>query len=557
MTNLMSGGTALNPKVMDYFTALGYEMINVYATTETNVGVISTELGKYDSDPTGIIMGDIIDVKLINVDSDRVGELVVKSPCLFRGYFKDQETTQEAFTEDGYFKTGDLAISLDEDRYKIIGRRKEAILLQNGEKISPEAIEEVYTKLTVLKNLNFAVCGVQYSNDIEYDTVVMFIEGNILPKDQANIRQYLMFENGSIPFNYRVSKILFIDILPKTGVGKIKRFVLKQIAIDSEKKKKGNTEIEKYVDDLSVMEGKVRNCIRKCSTINLDQLDILPNMNLYNNLGYDSLSMFQLCLLLEEEFGKDYSVYFTADTTVEDIFNMINGKEGAKVQLEYDYDAREYPISKNKFDIKFLKFIENIFIKTYKISYIGKNNIPLNTPVVFCPNHISELDPMLVLSAFNEREKEKIYCFCWDKFTKTKLKRYFLRLVNGLPIDRRSIGNASNTLRLGTELIRQGKSLVIFPEGTRTYDGNLATFQNGAALLAKNNKIPIVPVTLIGVFDAYSKARKGLHFSRDGKRIKIKILFSKPVYGADETVDNMINHVKNKISSNLSQNIDM
>ncbi|SHO53544.1 AMP-binding protein [Anaerocolumna xylanovorans] len=551
MMNLMSGGTALNPKVLNYFNALGYDIINVYATTETNVGVISTELGKYDSIPTGKVTGEIINVKLINIDPDGIGELVVKSPCLFRSYFKDQEATNEAFTEDGYFKTGDLAISLGEDRYKITGRRKEAILLQNGEKISPEAIEEVYTKLKVLKNLNFAVCGVQYSNETEYDTVVMFIEGDILPKEQAKIRQYLMFENGSIPSNYRVSKLLFIDKLPKTSVGKVRRFDLKQIAIDSEKGKKEIVSAEKCVDDLSGMEGKVKKSIRKCSTINLEYLDILPEMNLYNNLAYDSLSMFQLCLSLEETFGKDYSAFFSADTTVQDVYNMIDGKESTKVELEYDYDAREYPILKNKFDTNFLKFIEKIFIKTYKISYIGKENIPLNTPVIFCPNHISELDPILVLSAFNEKEKEKIYCFCWDKFTATKLKRYFLRLVNGLPIDRRSIGNATNTLRFGTEFIRQGKSLVIFPEGTRTYDGNLANFQNGAALLAKNNDIPIVPVTLIGVYDAYSKARKGLHFRKNGKRIKIKVIFSKPIYGTDESACSVINSVKDTISKNL------
>lgn len=556
MTNLMSGGTALNPKVMDYFTALGYDMINVYATTETNVGVLSTELGKFDSNSTGKITGDIIDVKLVNINSDGIGELVVKSPCLFRGYFKDQETTKDAFTEDGYFKTGDLAISLGEDSYKIQGRRKESILLQNGEKVSPEAIEDIYTKLKILENINFAVCGVQFSKEAEYDMVVMFIEGGISPKEQINIRQNLMFENGSIPSNYRISKLFFVDELPKTGVGKIKRFALKQVALNLENGSNEIIEERKTVDDLSTIEGKVKNCIRICASNNLEQVDILPRMNLYNNLGYDSLSMFQLCLSLEEVFGKDYSANFSADTTVGDIFNMINGKASTKVELEYDYDAREYPIPKNKFDVNFLSTVENWFIKTYKINYIGKNNIPKNTPVIFCPNHISELDPMLVLSAFSKSEKENIYCFCWDKFTKTKLKRYFIRLINGLPIDRRAIGNSANTLRLGTEFIENGKSLVVFPEGTRTFDGELAVFQNGAALLAQNNKIPIIPVTLVGVWDAYSKSKKGLHFRKDGKRIEIKVIFDKPIYGEGESVSNMINRVRDRINNNLIEQTD-
>lgn len=551
MTNLLSGGTALNPKTMDFFTALGYDMVNVYASTETNVNMISTDLKHYDSSVTGKVTCDYVKVKILNPDSEGNGELVVKGPCLFYGYFKDEEITKEAYTSDGYFKTGDIAKLTSNGSVIITGRRKEAILLPNGEKVSPERIEAAYLK--VMHGLSYAVCGVQLKKEIEYDTVIMFIEGGFSAKEQAEIKQKLMFDNGSIPENYRVSKVMFIQEIPKTGVGKIKRFGLKDIAlVENEKIVQPKKNIENVMDDDS-QEGRIRRCIRKCSMMDLNQMEILPEMNLYNDLGYDSLSLFQLCISIEEYFKKDFSECFNADTTVQDLYDMVRGCGHTQREFEfgYKYNIHDYPLKKNRFDEKVLKVIEKFFIKTYKITTSGTENIPADTPALFCPNHISEIDPLIVSSVFDEKYKKNLYCITWDKFTATRRTRYFMKLFSSLPIDRRSTGNATSTLKVGTNFIKQGKSLIVFPEGTRTYDGELATFQLGAAHLAKYNNIPIVPVTVIGLFDAYNKSRKFLRFRKDGKRIQIKIIFGNPIYGEDLSAQEFTNKVKEEINNNL------
>lgn len=218
----------------------------------------------------------------------------------------------------GGSKTGDLAVLTPDKHITIVGRRKEAILLPNGEKISPDLVEASYAK--IMGDLQYAVCGVQLTKENEYDTVFMFIEGDFDEKEKADIKQKLFFENGQINENYRISEARFISELPKTSVGKVQRFQLKDIALNNVDNTKtvisNNKGIIKEDDSI---EGRVRNCIRECSNLDLSQVVIKNEMNLYNDLGYDSLELYQLSTALEQEFKKDLSDFFTAELTVQDI----------------------------------------------------------------------------------------------------------------------------------------------------------------------------------------------------------------------------------------------
>jgi long-chain acyl-CoA synthetase len=73
----------------------------------------------------------------------RDGEILAKSPSVMMGYYRNEDATREMFTEDGWLKTGDLGYVKD-DRIYITGRKKNLIILSNGENISPEVIENSY-----------------------------------------------------------------------------------------------------------------------------------------------------------------------------------------------------------------------------------------------------------------------------------------------------------------------------------------------------------------------------------------------------------------------------
>ena len=214
MTHLLSGGTKLNSKTKDFFISLGYEFIDVYATTETSVPILVSKDKKYLSNITGIVAHPQISIQIIN-EKDGVGELVVKTPGLFKSYFNDEEATRLSFTQEGFFRTGDLAEISSHGYVKIVGRCKESIILKNGEKVSPEDVETMYSELETIKDLDFAVAGVQYSDEEPWDTMVLFIAGELSNIKKMDIKQKILFEIGKIPDNYRTNEVIFVEEILK------------------------------------------------------------------------------------------------------------------------------------------------------------------------------------------------------------------------------------------------------------------------------------------------------------------------------------------------------
>jgi long-chain acyl-CoA synthetase len=135
----VSGGAALNPEIANFFTHAGLPVCEGYGLTETSPVVASNP---FDANRPGTIGTKFKSVE-IKIAED--GELLVKGPSVMRGYFKNPTATAEAIDSAGWLHTGDLA-SQDSDGYlKIIGRKKELLVLSNGKKIVPAAIEAKLT----------------------------------------------------------------------------------------------------------------------------------------------------------------------------------------------------------------------------------------------------------------------------------------------------------------------------------------------------------------------------------------------------------------------------
>ncbi len=134
---IISGAANVPPRLVDIFTKMGVEFCFGYGLTETanltsaNADAIThpTSIGKiYPGQQTKVVDG----------------ELWVKGDNVFSGYYKDPEKTAEAFSEDGWFRTGDLVRFDEEGFLYITGRIKNLIILDNGENVSPESLEEPF-----------------------------------------------------------------------------------------------------------------------------------------------------------------------------------------------------------------------------------------------------------------------------------------------------------------------------------------------------------------------------------------------------------------------------
>jgi cytidylate kinase len=142
----------------------------------------------------------------------------------------------------------------------------------------------------------------------------------------------------------------------------------------------------------------------------------------------------------------------------------------------------------------------------------------------FAANHASFLDPPLVGTAL----EEPIHYLARNTLFKPPLFTWLLPRLNTVPVDR---DNAElSSLRISMQLVKEGKKMVVFPEGTRTPDGSLQPAQRGVGMLVAKTGVPVIPVRIFGSFEAFPRNRK---FPRlDGK---IHVVFGHPIrFSAEE-----------------------
>ncbi len=176
-----------------------------------------------------------------------------------------------------------------------------------------------------------------------------------------------------------------------------------------------------------------------------------------------------------------------------------------------------------------------------EVSVIGEENVP-EGPVLFVSNHQGNFDIPLMLGYIS---KPKGF------IAKVEIKKMFIirkwmQHLNCIFIDRKDIRQSVKAISGGVKLLKSGKSMVIFPEGTRSPDGKLLEFKQGSMKLGTKSKVPVVPVTINGSKDIMPKGSKII------RPAKVTINISKPIYHDDEVDTNeLINIVKAEIEKNL------
>ncbi len=141
----ISGAAALESSVEREYRLLGFNLVQGYGLTETSP-VVAVGSKKYHK--VGSIGKSVpsVEAKLVDVNSEGIGELVVKGPSIMLGYYNNKKATNEVL-QDGWFYTGDLAKIDDEGYIFICGRKKSVIVLKNGKNIFPEEIENLVNRI--------------------------------------------------------------------------------------------------------------------------------------------------------------------------------------------------------------------------------------------------------------------------------------------------------------------------------------------------------------------------------------------------------------------------
>jgi len=175
---MVTGSAPLAPKVMDFLRiAFNAEVYEGYGQTETSAGLSATTKGDIESGHVGmpllcceIKLLDIPELKYTNNDKPYPrGEILVKGNQVFKGYYKDDEKTKEAFTEDGWYRTGDVGSIDEKGRIRIIDRQKCIFKLSQGEYVAPEKVE------TIISTYCDAVSQIFVTGDSEESYVVAIV----------------------------------------------------------------------------------------------------------------------------------------------------------------------------------------------------------------------------------------------------------------------------------------------------------------------------------------------------------------------------------------------
>ena len=142
---LISGAAALERSVENEYRLLGFNLVQGYGLTETSpvVAVGSNRFHKVGSIGKSV---PSVEAKIVDVNDEGIGELVVKGPSIMLEYYNNKEATETVF-DNGWFYTGDLARIDDEGYIFICGRKKSVIVLKNGKNIFPEEIENLVNRI--------------------------------------------------------------------------------------------------------------------------------------------------------------------------------------------------------------------------------------------------------------------------------------------------------------------------------------------------------------------------------------------------------------------------
>ncbi|MGZ3407359.1 MAG: 1-acyl-sn-glycerol-3-phosphate acyltransferase, partial [Polyangia bacterium] len=247
--------------------------------------------------------------------------------------------------------------------------------------------------------------------------------------------------------------------------------------------------------------------------------------------GFDSLMYTELGVALEAAgvaVPDAGNADLTGIETVEDLSRLVQ-QWGLKKKSAVS--ARQLAVTSDADEIKVPEAVATVgkallgwgqkalYERVLETKVTGRANIPGNTGFLVAANHASHLDMGLVKHALGDWGQRLVALAAKDYFFEDPVKRaYFENFTNLVPMDRH--GSLRESLRLASEVIKQGYILLIFPEGTRSTTGVMVDFKPSIGYLALANKVDVLPMYLAGTHDAMPK---GSFLRRDKREVAAHI----------------------------------
>ena len=487
---IVVGGAKMDPEISRFYETLGFYALEGYGLTET-APVIAVNSKKERKIGT-------VGKKLNNIEIKIVDEeLWVKGPIVMKGYYNKPDKTAEVITEDGWFKTGDLA-TIDEEGYVTIrGRKNTMIVLSNGKNIDPETLEN---RVIAQSNGLIKEIGIfNYKNKLAAIIVPDLLE--FRKRGITNTKAYI--KNVVEDYNLKAHNYekvldykLFEEELPKTRVGKTRRFMLPDLYEKNEIVKK-----EKTPEPTDEAYKILKEYVKK-------------------NKGIDIVEFFAF---IENSFGIQLDEEkFAGMPNLKLLSEYINQKATKFEDNDIDWkqiisETKPIEDNKNRWVTKFLKIFQPIVDLYFRVKKIDRKKLTDN-PQIFVSNHQSFVDPLILGSLFPNKIVFNTLFLAIDWYFKKGVMKLLVSNGNVVLIDINK--NIRKSVEEIVGYLKSGKSIVIFPEGARTKDGKVAQFKKVFAIIAKELNVDVQCLGIKGAFEAYSRYMK---FPKP-KKIEVAVL---------------------------------
>ena len=509
------GAAPLEAELEAFWGELGFVVIQGYGLTETAPIVtlnhpFGTKKGSVGKAIAGVEMKIAAD-----------GEILVRGENVTTGYFNADADTARAF-EDGWFHTGDIGELADNGQLYIRGRKKEMIVTPEGLNVFPEDVERVLNQLPGVRDS--AVVGVPIGAEERVHAVLLLDAGtdadavvraaNAVLDDPQKIRRALVWPEPE---------------LPRTeGTRKLKRAAIREWV----KSGAGAPRlVQAGSDALAALVAKYAG-----------RSDLTPQTTL-EELGLSSLERVELMVALEDAFQT--RIDEGAFSEARDVGQLRQLVDRAATREAPPAEPVEFPTWTRSWIARAVRRVNlPIWIlplaRTFAWLQIdGREHLrDLDGPVIFASNHQSFMDGPVIMAALPRRWRYAVApamgkeMFAAHFFPAqhgrlawaTNSLNYYLAVLffNAFPLPQREAG-ARQTLRYIGELLGDGTSVMIFPEGRRSETGVIDAFRPGIGMIASRLNATVVPVRLEGLQHVL---RVGWRMARPGR---VRVAFGQPL----------------------------
>ena len=507
------GGAAMDVALARRWSEMGVEVLQGYGATEMSPVVSFTRPGR---NRMGTVGEPVPGVEL-QVAPD--GEVWVRGPGRFAGYWQDPDATAAVIDRDGWYHTGDLGSLGADAQLTLHGRKKEMLALADGSKVYPEDIEAILAADPRVRDA--AVVGLTRDGELRVHAVLLTAQAD---EADAIVRRANTRLTGSQQI--RSHSIWPDDDFPRTPTQKVKkRLVVDRLGQEQQVAEPAREAARAAQPNAATLTGTDGLFGLVAGVANVPPTSVNPGSRLSSDLGMDSLARVELLGVIEEEQGAfvDDSA-LDPDATVEELAAMVEAARDAKRETGIFGWPLNPLVRVLGLGIQEL-LIAPILGLFYRVRITGEEKlIELEGPVIFLPNHCLHTDNAIILTSlpFRWRWNLTVAAAADDIFGNPIRGLGAAVIGNAFPLAREGAIRRSLEL-LGARLDRDF-SVLIYPEGKLTVGGPMQPFKSGAGLIAVEGATPVVPMKVkihrISRIDAAGAPLRG----------DVELLFGDPIY---------------------------